>query len=622
MLDDNSGIEVGIEIDGMPASRKFIKLEWRQVFNDHHTFTLVMDAEPHTMARFDTIHEYVGKRISFEFRKKTGTIYSSFKGIIDAAFLELSENRMVTRIFKGYSITSVLDKVAESRIFMNMTLSEVVSDQLEKKYAAIGKDLVSVNIRRNKRQPCIHQYKETFFSLLRRKTNETEQWFYFDGEVLQLGKPNKEQSVIPMTMGTDFDALKWKVNAVSTNISYSGYNHFLDEGPFEATGEGQSSMLAGSKLVKSVVAQERHTGDRHESGMLPLWIEEKKELEEVAGTIKDARMGSILEISGRSRLPTLRVGNLVQLKFPDGSDLCDRILLTEVVFSLFCDSKTGQVRLMNEFKGIDGRAKANPFCPAEKIHTYTEFAKVHSTDDPEGKGRVMVEFLWPVEERFSQWIPVSTGYAGRIKNGKQTYGLNFIPEVGDIVLIDYVYSNPDLPYVDKALFNEKNHLEDNRKNNIKRIASKGGNQLVFWDGSDNRHLQIDLGNSPDRRVTIIENGKDKGIYIISDSKIVISGPEILLDGENISIKAKERIELTAKDVTIKAESALAAGGNSIAIGAGDKINVAARETTVGASSRLELKGAQINEATQPGSPANVNVKLNAAGKVPPGNIRV
>ena len=73
----------------------------------------------------------------------------------------------------------------------------------------------------------------------------------------------------------------------------------------------------------------------------------------------------------------------------------------------------------------------------------SQVAEVIDNNDPEGWGRVRVQFKW--QEGTTPWIRVATGYAGPGKAEGVT-GIYFTPEIKDEVIVDFEQGNPCLLY--------------------------------------------------------------------------------------------------------------------------------------------------------------------------------
>ena len=112
---------------------------------------------------------------------------------------------------------------------------------------------------------------------------------------------------------------------------------------------------------------------------------------------------------------------------------------------------------------------------------------VTNNQDPDGMARVKVRFPWLAEDAESHWIRIASPMAG---NGR---GMVFLPEVDDEVLLAFENGDLNRPYVLGALWNgEDNPPETNSdgRNNIRKIRSRSGHEIVFNDTSGTEKLEI------------------------------------------------------------------------------------------------------------------------------------
>ncbi|MEC5396031.1 phage baseplate assembly protein V, partial [Bergeyella sp. RCAD1439] len=139
-------------------------------------------------------------------------------------------------------------------------------------------------------------------------------------------------------------------------------------------------------------------------------------------------------------------------------------------------------------------------------------AIVKDNNDPQGLGRVRVQFIWqrPTNE-YSPWIRVVQPHGG---SGK---GFYFIPEIDEEVMVSFENQNAERPYVIGSHYNGKSKSGYVTKDNsVKVIQTRSGHIVKFTE--------------------------DESI-IITDK----SGNEIRLDtqGANINITAPQNISLNA-----------------------------------------------------------------------------
>ena len=103
-------------------------------------------------------------------------------------------------------------------------------------------------------------------------------------------------------------------------------------------------------------------------------------------------------------------------------------------------------------------------------------AVVSSNADPEGLGRVKVNFHWNSQLE-SPWLRVVSPHGGGEK------GFYFVPEVGEEVQVGFEQGNAERPFVMGSLYHGKAKPSSWKTdaNNIKAIRTRSGNQVVMND---------------------------------------------------------------------------------------------------------------------------------------------
>lgn len=190
------------------------------------------------------------------------------------------------------------------------------------------------------------------------------------------------------------------------------------------------------------------------------------------------------------------------------------------------------------------------------------------------------------------WAKVLVPYAG---NG---YGVYFIPEVGDSVVIGFI-GEPCMPIVMGCLLSRADMPSSQSAwNRTKAIHTKGGHKITFTDGdAGSLTIQSEEGHSiifsdQDRYIKFAtSNGKntvllheEKGaIEILADKVVSIKAEEILLDGKTT---------VKGKTVMIEAENQLSMKGcAAVQIdGASAKITAQMLEAIGQASVKMESGG--------------------------------
>ncbi|WP_239759547.1 phage baseplate assembly protein V, partial [Tenacibaculum finnmarkense] len=202
-------------------------------------------------------------------------------------------------------------------------------------------------------------------------------------------------------------------------------------------------------------------------------------------------------------------------------------------------------------------------------------ATVLSNEDPNQKGRVQVQFQWQTAGMKTSWIRVMTPDAGSSDHHSQNRGHVFVPEVGDQVMVDFRYNDPNRPFVMGSMYHGNNGAGGQDQNNIKSIITKSGHVLEFNDTNNSESITI--------------TDKNNNIIFIDTN------------GNNITISANETITLKAKNINLDAEENITAtsgkmtevhAGENIMFNAGENIELSASENLIehGTNKEINLTG--------------------------------
>jgi uncharacterized protein involved in type VI secretion and phage assembly len=237
---------------------------------------------------------------------------------------------------------------------------------------------------------------------------------------------------------------------------------------------------------------------------------------------------------------------------------------------------------------------------------------VRDIKDPEGLGRVKVDFPWLAEDSdavaissgedraHSYWARIATLMAG---NGRGTY---FIPEVGDEVLVAFEHGDLSRPFVLGMLWNADDappeEMDGEGKNHVRSITSRSGHRIVLDDSDDKPSILV-VDKTGDNSIFIDSANNAMAFKVKGDLSFEVEG--------NISITSKGKIEVNAEqDVTAqtKANLEVKATGNgklestgpfeikssaSLALDGTGQAEVKAATVTINGSAMAEVKGALV-----------------------------
>lgn len=208
-------------------------------------------------------------------------------------------------------------------------------------------------------------------------------------------------------------------------------------------------------------------------------------------------------------------------------------------------------------------------------------------------GRVKVRFHWDrtgkADDTTSCWIRVAQGWAGK------GWGAQFVPRVGQEVIVDFLDGDPNRPVVTGSLYNGdakppfnpgstptrsglRSDTVDGKGANELRFEDKAGHEQVFLHAQRNldsrvRHDSLEwVGN--DRHLHVFGHqlekvGGDKHLTVLGDHSERIAGTVSLTAGEDVQHKVGRNAALqSGMEVHLKA-------GTNLVLEAGATVTIKA-----------------------------------------------
>jgi uncharacterized protein involved in type VI secretion and phage assembly len=160
-------------------------------------------------------------------------------------------------------------------------------------------------------------------------------------------------------------------------------------------------------------------------------------------------------------------------------------------------------------------------------------ALVTNNDDPDGLGRVKVNYPWLSNSDEGYWARIAAPMAGAGR------GIYFLPEVNDELLVAFEQGDLRFPYVLGALWNGKDappEKNEDGKNNIRVIKSRSGHvvRLTDKDGEE----KIEIIDKSQKNKLVFDTAKN-AITITAEKDITLlaSGGTIRLEAQKVEIKS-------------------------------------------------------------------------------------
>ena len=524
-----------VHIDGKDKTSRFNSLSLKQSLNSCCDFELV-----ETIATRKTLWQeqsqellkQVGKNVIIRLSFPRGENTFQFSGFITEVVIDSdtptqggSENK-ISFIGKGSPV--VLDDAPSMNSFVENDLKNIVETVFKNKYFDL-----TCNPKFKGIIPYAMQYKESRWNFLNRLSAIYNELLYFDGSKLVFGEVAGEQSE---DLTIDEDITEFKVSSKTLPFKYTLYNYNAEDDEYIHS-DTEEEVRPRNTYTQNVFQDPENLYSQR--GMLS--AEVPTPLAGDTARLQQSKyqqsLGKMHYVEGKTHNSLVRLGSLIYVKFP----------------SFFEKENMGEYRVISVEHCVDRDDYYNRFVavplgmeyPLYEPRTiaYPEIAEVVANDDPKKQGRVQVRFFWQrhLGEQTS-WLRVQTPDAGVLTDNSSNRGFQFIPEVGDQVMVSFEQGNPHRPYVSGSMYHGKNTKEVS--NNIRSITTKSGSTIVFDDTESAEKITI-----KDKKGNIITfDSKDKSLSLQSPETINISA-------KNVKINAQENVEITAeKDIITHSKS--------------------------------------------------------------------
>jgi len=382
--------------------------------------------------RIDLTKDLPGKVLTAILGTHLKDDHITFTGIITKVSMVHSNGLNGDVIISGYSPTILLESGAHRHSFYNKTL-EMIAKEVVKDLS--GKLEVAIQPRYTQKIPYSAQHRESSFAYLCRMGSWFGEWVYYDGRKLCLGRPDR----IPrqtLYYGKHLDSLQMDMQVLPVDTIYAGYvsgqDKVLNMYPRERV-DGLSFYgdLALEKAEQMYPQPVKNYPLQSADDMGPLM--------HVASVNKASVAGNTLMLSGTCRVPSLTIGTRVKIMMgPQESQVLGEYLITEVSHCL----QSGD-RYQAHFKAVYGDIEVIPGPILQAPPAETQLAVVRKNDDPNGAGRVRVQFHWQEGDNMSDWIRVASPDGGGTDAVGVNRGFVLVPEVGDQVFVSFLENNPD-----------------------------------------------------------------------------------------------------------------------------------------------------------------------------------
>jgi len=557
-----------------------------QYLGTHHKFELV--------CRMDVLEKIIGGGLAQDTKNYLGESFSAqvrsvgafsgykelrFKGVVTSinslkAFNHKGGDMVV---IGGHSGTIIADDGPHYASYNELGIQQI----LEKTFAGYDKSKFESLIAPKSNDP-IHysvQNNESSWQYASRLAAQYSEWFYYDGKKVVFGKP-EDGDATPLTYGHDLQEFSMELTPQPNNFNYFTNDYLVNDQHQKKSSEianangfnGFASEKAAKMYAKETSVFINGYNDPQSKSRLDKQVEQQKKATDQRQVI----------LKGSSDNPGVALGKVVNILGQDEHYGSYRI--TQITHSA---NENG--RYQNHFEAVSADMDVYPNTNFNAIpRSETQTAVVMENTDPEGMGRIKVQFAW--QKRIggsTPWLRIVTPHSGGDK------GFHFIPENGEEVLVGFEGGNAERPYIMGSLYHGSHRPESwkTEKNDIKAIRTRSGHTFEMNDANGSESITITDKNGNVIRIDTANND------------IMISALEnMTLNAKNMQINVEENMDISVgknKTESITETSFITANNEDKQIG--DEIKVI--------SSTYKQQAQEITTET------SGEIKTNAGGKI-------
>ncbi|WES96500.1 phage baseplate assembly protein V [Chryseobacterium arthrosphaerae] len=625
----NRVVKLDIVVEGKSISH-FKHFRLQQSARTHHYFELTLahdslgEVQNHNL---EEAQQFLGKRITVTFKYRDTENESperTFVGVITKIAFSQEQMSLGNIVLKGYSPTILMDSAPHTQSFggRQSVNTAIIADRIIKEALGTSKFDFRIEPQNKGYINYSSQYCETHYNYLARLAEAYGEQFFYDGYILHFGKLPPSEKPIQLIYGSNVTDVQVELKAVHTKPEYFGYN---SSSHAKMNGSNNEIKHLGDLSSK---AYELNDNIFRTRSLTPTPINANMFLD-VDDSQKSARGSKAVEVftvSGKTTVPFLFIGCVadIDMRNQDSNQTTHftTLMMTEV---------SHEVDARGYYTGIfEAIAEGTGFMPKPDFITpkaEPQVATVISNADPLNQGRIQVQFDWQLNDT-THFIRMMSPDAGGTDVVSQNRGLVTVPEIGDQVMVNFEYHNPDFPFAMGGMFHGGVGLGGGMDNRVKSLQTRSGHRLVFTE--DESILLTDKSGNELRFDT-----KGSNINITAPETITIKSKNLKFDieenietkagknmdtnvGENIKIIAKQEISQdsgkktiinagTNTEISARAhldlygkEKFIGYTDGQTEFGAKDRMHVYGANSLLTAKDKIEYKAPQMNKLPQNG----------------------
>lgn len=494
-----------------------------------------------------------------------------FKGVIIDVNASRATASAQSASIVAASYDCLLQNSPHCRSFEDKTLKEIVDTVLQP-----YKDIQGViKPRFASKIPYIVQYNQSDFDFIRMLAVRFGEWMYNTGTKFIFGEFDNSNAA---TASLQYPGGSLMSYGLSQEMNSFAFNHLLSnhyafgtgKETIKNAGNSQADAKYNDWTDKAYEASKQRFAQEQIMPLFSGGFDNQKD-DEGADTITEYSV-KVLAHGQKARLMTVHGSSkLAMLKIGQTFVICDS---AQNISGQNTDIKQNALRIVGINHAFDySQDYSNSFTAVPNSCNYPSYSNANvfpsapsqraivvDNKDEQKLGRIRVQFPWQKvqdDKMMSPWLRIAVPYAGNIK------GHQFIPEIGEEVMVGFEMDNAERPYIIGALYNGGKGKPDEEwaaskedkgtSNNIKAIRTRNGHTILFNDRGDAGLIEIYDNKNNTFHITLSADDKKITIYSAGDIEINADGSISMTAKDNVNIKANSNVSVNAdKEVTIQA----------------------------------------------------------------------
>ncbi|MFK7802799.1 MAG: VgrG-related protein [Anaerolineae bacterium] len=476
-------------------------------------------------------------------------------GIITAIEPSFSAEGSVELVVRGYDKSIQLYREPKSRAYRNSRDSDIAQKIAGEAHLRSSVQATSITYEH------IYQNNKTDLAFLQERAWRIGYEVYVKGDTLYFQPPKGNQSV-----GAK---LTWGENSLSIRPRIS-VSEKVDEVQIRGwDAKTQKPLIGRSKNgdLMPKISSGKQIQDNDSSHYSLVVTDLVPTNQNEANLLADARMnersGAFLEVEGSVfRRPDVEAGTTIELD-GIGERFSGEYLVTSATHSY---SASAGLYTRFTVRGLRSGLLTEQMAHLAPVQKYNSpvTAIVSNNKDPQGWGRVRLNFPWLEEKLESDWARVS--YPGA---GAETSGFEIIPAVNDEVIVIFEHGDFNRPLVIGSLYNGKNKASQSAHDSkddpaeIRQWRSKKGHVITLHDKHGQEKVEVQSNGG--HQILLDDKSGDLEINAAGGQKITLAkSGEVTIEGKSVKVKSSGQLSLeSGSNMNIKANGKLDIKGSII-----------------------------------------------------------